>query len=133
MWFEGEEIVVTTTLYPIEKSEGVALNVDLDSAWMFEINNDSFTVSQGFEDAFITEILLTGPTEEDDYTVSQGFEDAVLVVILLTGETPEDDYTVSQGFEDALLQDILITAYSPDHGWEFAVDVDILNCSMSDA
>jgi hypothetical protein len=132
-WFIGVEETVTTTLYPVELSEGLSFAVDLDYGDMRNIDNDDYILSYGFEDAYSVEILLTGPEPEDDYIMSYGFDDAYFVVILLTGPEPNDDYIMSYGFDDAYPEDKLVIAYTPDQGLIFTVDLDSANCSMIDA
>jgi hypothetical protein len=108
-WFVGDIEVLTTTLYPIEVQEGLNFTIDLDYGNMRNVDNDDYIFAGGgFEDAYSTPILLTGPE-------------------------PNDDYIMSYGFDDAYPEDKLVIAYTPDQGLIFTVDLDSANCSMIDA
>ena len=132
MWFETDVQIWTTTLYPIEAVEGIMFTADLSYGDMHSIDEDSFTFNYGFDDAFVTPILLDGPTPEDDYNWEYGFDDAFVDDILLAGPVPEDDYNFSYGFDDAFIEDLLITAYYPDQGIIMSIDLNSSGCSMTD-
>ncbi len=132
MWYETDVQIWTTTLYPLEAVEGLAMSIDLKYGDMKSIDEDTFNFNYGFDDAFVTPILLTGPTPVDAYNFNYGFDDAFIDDILLAGPVPVDTYNFSYGFDDAFIQDLLITAYMPEQGIIMSIDLNAINCSMVD-
>lgn len=124
MWFQRDVQYYTTTLYPIETTDGIQFSISVDATTMGNIESDTYAFSYGFLGGSIDQILLSGPTPEDLYSFSYGFMDAYIDQILLFGPTSEDTYTFSYGFMDAVLEDKLITTYAPDQGITLACTVD---------
>ena len=130
-WFEGGDVVYTTTLYPIEEREGVNFNISLLDAYYLPAEVDEYNFTCEFLSAGTLQVLLDG-SAEDEYNFTVSFEEANITQILLDSAA-EDEYAFTCEFLGGGLQIIVIviTGYSPDQGLILGIDLDTANTTLT--
>lgn len=120
----------TTTLYPIEASEGIAFDIDLNVGWMqpFEESQAEFTHQFIGVDRY--NILINFEEGPDEIDFTHQFVDVVRQQILINFEEGPDEAEFTHEFISVVREDLLVTCYSPDHGLLMAIDLDSANCSL---
>ena len=60
-WFTGKEVVLTTTLYPLEATDAVDLSIQLNNFLMRPVEEDAMDLSFSFVSGELEQILLQAP------------------------------------------------------------------------
>lgn len=131
-WFEGVIAyqTLTTTLYPIEASEGITFDVDVNTASMQTINFDE--VEHSFDLVSVDRQTILLSTSEGPDEVEHSFDvfSVVRQTILINTTEGPDEVEHSFDLVSVTRQDLLVTCYSPDHGLLMDIDLDSANCSL---
>lgn len=129
-WFIGKEVVLTTTLYPLEAGDAIDLTITLDGVYMSDVPDDYGALSFDFDGGFLEAVLFDwGPV--DDYCALSFEFDGGLLEQILTDWGPPDDYgEFSVDFDGGLLEKLLVEIYAPDEGLDFSMD--LFSISMTD-
>lgn len=131
-WFIGDITyeLYTTTLYPLEATEGLTFTIDIDLGEMHEISSDSMDQTMSLVSMVKVDGLLLAPEQDDEL-------DQVMTVVsidkyigLLLAPEQNDQLDQVMTLLSMTLDQKLITAYSPDEGIELDIDLDSSNCSM---
>lgn len=130
-WFYGVQVLVTTTMYPIEVEEGVVVSFDLESGWMQPVLTDSYDTAFDFKGGELVSILLLMPEETDSYDTTFGFTGGELRDVLLSDSERTDSYDTTFNFTGGTLEDKLRQTYAPDEGIALAVAMYPANCHMT--
>lgn len=127
MWFEGGDLVVTTTPYPLEQDEYLQLEVSVDDMWFMPISTDyrywdEYRPGGGFLQDIAVE--FTTDTEYryfDEYKPLDGLIQDILIEV-----SAGDDYRFFDEYRprDGVLRDIIIYARHDTEGLQLAVDVE---------
>lgn len=120
----------TTTLYPVEASEGIVFNTDVDVISLDEISTDEMDFETQFVSGQLIETLLTAPEQNDEIDFETQFVSGQLIETLLTAPEQNDEMDFETQYISGDLVERLVTTYSPDHGLLMDIDLDSANCSL---
>jgi len=127
-WIVDDGVTVTTTLYPVESSDGVEFAVDLGYSVLREMHNSDVGFSVAPINGELNTILLTvdvGPTD-------MGFSVAPIdgeMFTILNDRTPDPSLMgFSVGPLDGVLTTQLVTIQAPPRGAEFSITLG--TCSL---
>jgi len=124
---------LTSTLYPIQTTDGIQVTMTLDGGVMQDIRNDELDYTHTILSGELKVIKLShGPdVDELDYTHTILSGELKQILLSYGPDTDELDYTHT--ILSGALETILIRANSPDEGIITTVTLDSANCSMTDA
>lgn len=131
MWFDNEEMVLTTTLYPVEVEDNLQLNVSLSSGSLEPIPLDEVDVSYSIGSISVDEILLTAPPVDDDADVSYALSGIEVKTVLLSASPVDDDADASYNIVNVEVLSKLVIADTPDEELQLACSIDPTGCSMT--
>lgn len=120
-WIVDDGVVVTTTLYPVESSDGVEFSVDLGLSILREIHNSDMSVTVNAIGGTLDTVLLSvnvGPTDMSITTVPL---DGELTTILNSRDAGPTEMSVSTMPLDGILDTQLVTIQAPPRGAEFSI------------
>ena len=130
-WFTGKEIVVTTTLYPIEIVEGMNFGVALTYGDMWPINQDETTASWDFLSGNMAQILHELPVEEDETEATWDFLAGNLIQILNELPVEADETEATWDFIEGFMEQLLVETWIEDSGMLIGIAVKPSLCSMT--
>jgi len=132
MWYAENEVVYTTTPFPVDIQDGVAFNMSLGGAAMRPIPQDEVNLSWGLLQAPIVQILMTTGPYDEATDLSWKLQQAPLVQILLTTGPYDEATDLTWELLQAPLISKLVTAYTPeDEGLEFSISLKTSDCVMT--
>lgn len=116
-----EQQILTTTLYPIEVTDGLDLNIALVDGFMFGVGIEDYTFVVAALDGSITQILLTISPENEDYTFVVAALNGSITEILLTIPPENEDYTFVVAALDGNITSKLVNALMPEEGMDLSI------------
>lgn len=129
----ANELLLTSTPYPIEVEDGVRFGVSLDEVSVWSWPKDDFALNYSVQGGYLTPTLIsTGPTEDDlelTYSVAGGY----LTPTLLTTGPTEDDMEMGYSVEGGYLTPLLKTVDTRDDGARFAMSLELVDVSPAGA
>jgi hypothetical protein len=120
----------TTTLYPVEATDAIAFDADLDVAYMVEYPEDNILQSGSLISGSIYPALISAPEQTDNILQSGSIISGSIYVGLITAPEQSGNVLQSGSLISASIQSLLVTAYDPDHGLIMSIDLDAANCSL---
>lgn len=131
-WIIGDEVVYTTTLYPIEAEDSLQLTVTVqDGGYLsnFPVDNVSFSWSpEQFE---LVTLLLSSNTDTDYVQFEWEPREFELVELLLSANTDVDYVQFEWAPIDFEIIDMLVICDTPDESLQFTVTVNAGNSSLT--
>lgn len=124
MWID-QEVIVTTTLYPIEVIDGIDLSISMVSGNMAPVPNESLDVGAPALVSVYMEVVLNElPIEDEalDITVAVPVVYMEMVLYALPVEDEALDVLVPAVI-DVTLESLLVTGLMPDEGIDFAISL----------
>lgn len=118
-----EQQILTTTLYPIEETEGLDFGLSLISGGLFNWPNDDMDVSFTVIGGNMQAILLNYGPDNDDMDVSFSMVDGNMQVTLITAPPENDDLDVSFSVVGGNMEPKLVTVDTPDEGLAFGLSL----------
>ena len=118
-----EQLILTTTLYPIEEAEGLDFGLSLESGWLLTWPNDDLDVSFSVVGGNMQPILLNYGPDNDDLDVSFSVVDGNMQLTLLNYGPDNDDLDVTFSVIDGNLEPKLVTVDTPDEGLSFGLSL----------
>ena len=125
------QLLLTSTLYPIEIDDGIAFSGSLLAGNIREIKFDELAASVSFLTASLQEVVIDDGTTEDELAASVSFLTASLVTIVIDDGTTEDELSASVSLLSASLVPVLVTADTQESGLSFSGG--IIAANMDDA
>lgn len=132
MWFDNEQMVLTTTLYPVEVIDYLRLSADISGGDMRNITEESHFNSIDMLGITKPQILIAYGPNEEDYFNSMDLIGITRPQILIDYGPNEEDYFNSADVLGITLLDLLVTADTPDEMLRLGADVNPSACSMTD-
>ena len=129
MWFEDEEVIVTTTPYPIEIVEGMHLGYSLLDIRMDPVPEDAYIMDVTARDGSVVDILLIAPVEDDAYIMDVTALDGTVADILIIAPVEDDAYIMDVTALDGTIRDAIVDSWMPDEGIHFGCT--LLDISMT--
>ena len=123
MWIEDQEVIVTTTLYPIEVIDGVDFAISLVSGLTQEVIEDAYDFSVTVLDVGLIEVLISEGPFDDAYDFSVTVLDVGLEQVLISEGPFDDAYDFTVTVLDVGLELKLVTGLMPDEGIDFAISL----------
>jgi hypothetical protein len=127
MWYVLDDVIVTTTLYPVESSDGVEFSVSLALGILRQIHNTNMSVQVLPLDGTLTTILLDTEANPTEFAVSTLPLDSLLTTILNERDADPTDFGVSTLPLDGVLTTQLVTIQAPPRGAEFSITLGSCN------
>ena len=131
MWFDGEEQVWTTTLYPVEIIELLEMSASLTGGGMANIAESEYTLDGALLSFEQVEILIDTPIEEDAYTLDGALLSFTLEDLLIDVDGGADEYTLDGALLSFEFENLLVTVDTPDEMLQLACDLNSVDCSMT--
>jgi hypothetical protein len=129
MWFEDEEVIVTTTPYPIEIIEGMHMGAELLSIRMDPIPEDAYAITMLALSGDVKDILITAPIEDDAYQIDVTALTGDVKDILIIAPPEDDAYETDMLALTGEVRDAIVAAWMPDEGLHFGCT--LLSISMT--
>lgn len=131
-WFVGDEVVYTTTLYPIDVTESLQLSAVANPYG----NLSNFPVDYATGDVTLSYIelnflLLSGDTGEDYATGDVTLTFIEMVSLLQTGDTGEDYATGDVTLTYIEIVDMLVTCDTPDESLQLTCSTNAANSFLT--
>lgn len=123
-WFEGIEVILTTTLYPIEVETNLQVSMDMVGFWDWEVSLDHAEQTFEFLGGDRFDVLLTIPPEYDYSEQTFQFIGGERFQVLLSIPPEEDASEQTYWFTGGERFDILIRIYSPPQNLVISMDID---------
>ena len=117
----GETMTLTTTIYPIESPEALAMSIALDEAVMSPISEDAVDTSNAFLGAVMVETLISTDPIDDAVDTSNAFLGAVMNQTLISGGPYDDAVDTDNAFLGAVMEDKLVQVYAPDEALQMSI------------
>lgn len=122
-WFEDVEVILTTTLYPIETQENLDISFDMDWAIEWEVPVDQGEAGAFFVGGSRQDELIELPLETDQGEVGAFFTGGIREDILIELPPETDAGEVGAFFTGGDRFDILIEIYTPTQNLNIGFDV----------
>lgn len=129
MWFEDEEVIVTTTPYPIEIVEGINIGATMLSIRMDPIPVDAYQTTFLALSGEVKDVLLTAPIEDDAYLTTFTALSGDVKDILIIAPTEDDAYSTTFTALTGTVRDAIVETWMPDEGLHFGCT--LLSISMT--
>jgi len=131
-WFLADEVVYTTTLYPIDVTEALQLSVATNPyANLSEFPIDYSTFKQEVVGISLDVLLLSADSSVDYTSFSQEIVSIELVSLLLSTESDIDYTFFSQEIVSVELVEMLVTCDTPDESLQLACSTNSSNSSLT--
>jgi hypothetical protein len=117
------ELLLTSTLYPIEVIEGMDITPSIQDGAMFPIYDDAMDFTFSLVDANLVAILQSTGPYDDAMDFNFSLVDANLSSILASTGPYDDAMDFNFSLVDATLNDLLIFGFMPDEGLDFVVSL----------
>lgn len=131
-WFVGDEVVFTTTLYPIEVTEKLALlAVTNPYGNLSNYPIDYATSTSNMTLIEVVQILLSGDTGEDYATATSNMTLIQIDDLLQTGDTGEDYATSTSNMTLIRIDDLLVTCDTPDESLQLSCTTNAANSHLT--
>ena len=122
--YGGVELqILTTTLYPIEQTEGLEFGINLQDGWLLNWPNDDLDTTFSVVDGNMQEILLNYGPDNDDLDTTFSVVDGNLQIVLLNYGPDNDDLDTTFSVIDGNLYPKLVVVDTPDEGLEFGLSL----------
>ena len=122
--YGGVELqILTTTLYPIEQTEGLEFGINLKDGWLLNWPNDDLDTTFSVVDGNMQEILLNYGPDNDDLDTTFSVVDGNLQIVLLNYGPDNDDLDTTFSVIDGNLNPKLVVVDTPDEGLEFGLSL----------
>lgn len=131
MWFDSEEMILTTTLYPVEVIDGMQLAADIYGGSLSQILAEDHQNSADILSLGTYVILITYGTPEEFHQNSSDILSLGTYVILITYGTPEEFHQNSCNILSLGIVDLLVIVDTPDEKLQIDCDVYPSACSMT--
>ena len=118
-----EQQILTTTLYPIEETDGLDFGLSLQGGLLVTWPTENLDVTFSVVDGNMQEILLDYGPDNDDLDTTFSVVDGNMQVILLTYGPDNDDLDVTFSVVDGNMAPKLVTVDTPDEGLEFGLSL----------
>ena len=129
-WFVDTDVIVTTTLYPVEAQDALVFDIDLSGSSMTEMNRDKLDIGQTFLTITRTDVLITGTADPDSLDMGQTFLTITRTDVLIDATADPDSLDIGQTFLDISRSDILIRAQHPENGVYMTIGLDEAGTSL---
>jgi len=133
MWPVDDQILLTTTLYPVEVVDSLQLSVAISAGGMFEIASSEIEATFGVEDGTYIQLrwfYSDGPYDSD-IEATFGTEDGTYIQLrwFYTDGPYDSDIEATFGMEDGTLVNKLVTADTPDEALQLSLAINN-TCTM---
>jgi len=130
MWFEDEEVIVTTPPYPIEIVEGLHFSgAELRNIRMDPVPEDAYQTTMLALSGEVKDILLVAPVEDDAYQTTFTALSGEVKDILIIAPAEDDAYQTTFTALTGEVRDAIVEAWMPDEGLHFGCT--LLSISMT--
>ena len=126
MWIEDQEVIVTTTLYPIEVIDGVDFGISMVSGSMAPVPNESLDVTAPSVLSVYMEVVLNElPIADEALDVSAvDIVDVYMEMVLFALPVQDEALDVTAvAVLDVTMESLLVTGLMPDEGIDFAISL----------
>lgn len=131
MWFDNEQMVLTTTLYPVEVQDFVRVSADISLGYMTLVPSE-YHQHSGDVTGISMPVLLISGTAPDEYHQHSGDVTSIqLPTILISGTAPDEYHQHSGDVTSIELVLKLVIADTPDEEVRVFCDVYPSSCSMT--
>ena len=131
-WQDGVSYtLLTTTLYPIEIVEGMAIGIALTYGGMWPLPVDEMEGVFSFLSGTLDEILIEAPIEQDEMEGIFSFLSGTLIQILIEAPIEQDEMEGIFSFLQGTLDQILVETYIEDSGLLLTCGPKPSLCSMT--
>jgi len=131
MWFNFEEMVLTTTPYPIEVIDSMQLAVNINAAEMGPINSDSHQNSSTVVAITNPLIYISSPLMSEAHKNNSALVGITNPLILITATAPTEAHKNSSDVVSISNPDKLVIVDTPDEKLQLNCDINPSNCSMT--
>jgi len=131
MWFENEEMILTTTLYPVELIDSLSLSCRLTYGELKPIPVETYEMSGTLLSITLPQILFSYGPDDEQYQMSGTLLGITLPVILIIHPEDEEEYTMSGTLMSITLPLKLVTVYAPVEKLQLNCDINPAYCSMT--
>ena len=122
MWFNpGEEVTLTTTLYPVEAADGLNHSISFVGFGMSAPHDETMDMAIGFVSGLLEALLLEYGPDDEALDMSIGFVSGLLEDILIEYGPDDEAMDMSIGFVSGLLDQLLVETYAPDEALEMSI------------
>lgn len=131
-WFVGDEVVYTTTLYPIDVTDGLQLYAATNPYGNLSIFPVDYTTTDAnISDVYLDVVLLSGDTGEDYTTTDSSIPNIYIDLLLQSGDTGEDYSTTDSSMIDIYIDELLVTCDTPDESLQLSCTVNAAGSSLT--
>lgn len=128
---DGQEQILTSTLYSIEAEDQIGFTIGLDTSYMTSIPIDEMDTVGTFQGGTLVSILNELDVVVDEMDTVGTFLGGTLVSILNDLPLKLDEMDTIATFEGGLLYQKLINGLAPDEQIDMTINIDVANCSMT--
>lgn len=131
-WFVGDEVVYTTTLYPIDVTDGLQLYAATNpygNLTIFPVDNT--TTDSSVTDIYIEVLLLTSNVEDDYTTTDSSVTNIYIDLLLQTGDVGDDSTTTDSSVTQIYIDELLVTCDTPDESLQLSCTVNAAGSSLT--
>lgn len=131
MWFDDEQMVLTTTLYPIEAVDAQTMSADVSLGLLYNIDEDDIKNSGEFLGGLMPVILITYGPDEEDIKNAGDLTSITMPVILISYGPDEEDIKNAGDLMGISMPLKLVDVFAPDQMMRNVCDVNPSACSMT--
>lgn len=131
MWFDNEQMVLTTTLYPVEVQDFVRVSADISFGYMGLVPGEFHQHSGDLTGITKPVLLLSGSAPDEFHSNGGDLIGIDLPTLLLSGNAPDEDHQHSGDLTGIQLPLKLVIADTPDEELRVFCDVYPSSCSMT--
>jgi hypothetical protein len=129
MWISDEEVIVTTTPYPIEVIEGMHMGAELVSIGMFVVPEDEYQWGADAVGGNIRDIVISTGPHDDAYQWGADAVGGAIRDILLTAGPYDDAYQWGADAVGGNIRDAIVQSWMPDEGLHFGCTLQSISMS----
>jgi len=128
MWIVNEEVIVTTTPYPLENTEGSNFSVNLAVGILREIHNTNFGFTTVALQSEMTTVLNERTANPSEFSFTTVAIESEMTTILNERTADPSEFSFEILPLDGVMETQLVTIEAPPRGAEFSVILG--NCTM---
>ena len=122
-WLEDGVVytVLTTTLYPVEASDGVSFGVTLGAGILRQIPYTTYSITTTPLDSEMTTILVDLTVPDTEYSITTTPLNSEMITILNDRTPNPTEYSITTTPLDGVMDTQLVTVQAPPRGAEFSI------------
>ena len=131
-WFVGDEVVFTTTLYPIDVTEQLQLMATSNpGGYLYNFPVDYSTLAPTMQNIEIDQILLEADVGADYTTITPTMIAITIDDLLQIGDGGEDYSTLTPTMISIEIEDLLVHCDTPDESLQLSCTTNAANSSLT--